>query len=196
MFTAFFAFLLRVFRWRSTAAAQERDIFCFCDHGPECRCKAGEAKCRRIDPMQVMIRLLSEGESVLEVDLKVIQSPLPIDAIAKELPPTFERIDKVVRSVFKLAAFDDRYGLTTVECVALLNNFMAFAAEIKKKAEALQKSLGYTVPAPFPKTLSPTGPSSASGSTAPASSPSGLPPSPPASASPLAEMPTQTSGTL
>jgi hypothetical protein len=174
--------------------AAERTIFYFCDHGKQCHCKRGEAKCRRIDPMAALVRLLSEGEDALNVDMALIQMPLPAEAAVKAYPESIMRIDAVVRKIFDVPAFDDTYGLTTTECVSLLYAFINFTVECKKKAEQQQSSQPPTAPRPFPSHLYATKPSSDSGSTATASSLSSLRPLPPESLFPSEATPESPSG--
>ncbi len=181
-------------------SANERDIFYFCDHGAQCRCKRGEKKCRRIDPMVVLEVLETVGGNQYQADIELLSLPIPTGSNGEPgLPDAMHkaartRVNTTVRSAFKLAPLDDSQGVTWLECVAIMQDFSQYLERCKKKADALRTSLGLAPPPSFPRTLSATKNASASNSTPPASMPSDLPAPPPASDSSSAAIPAKASG--
>ena len=165
-------------------SADDRNIFYFCDHGAQCHCKRGEAKCRRIDPMAVLEILEDCGGEQYQADVELLSLPIPTgpdgqpgmpDRMHKEAR---SRVNTVVRKAFKLAPLDDSHGVTWLECVAIMQNFSTYLEECKKKADALRISLGLAPPPSFPRTISAMPNASASNST-PAASTHNAPQAPP-----------------
>lgn len=152
-------------------AADERNIFYFCDHGTKCRCKPGEARCRRIDPMAVL-DILEESAGQYDQDMKLLAAPLPQDKPDPQLKEARRRVDDLLRRAFKLERLGDEGGVTNMECIAICQKFMGFLNDCKKKVDALRTSLGLELPPSFPRTLSPTTNASASNSASPGSMPS------------------------
>jgi hypothetical protein len=109
---------------------RERFIFTFWD---------GE-KNRKVDPLEVQQRLVSNTELDLEIDLKIIQTSAP------NAPEALTRLCSGVRSAFKVKEFDDG-GLLQAECLALLIAYSMYMSDLKKK---LPSSLTSQKPTEFP----------------------------------------------
>lgn len=101
----------------------------------------------KADPM-VIWRLLQQCDDFREEDFKL----LSIEATRND---TVAKIAGVVRSVFSIPSLEDG-GLTELECLGVMNSFIAYSGFQKKSGGQMQTSLSPTDMALFDDSLDET----------------------------------------
>lgn len=89
----------------------------------------------KADPM-VLWRTLQQCDDFREEDFKM----LSVEATRNE---TVAKLANVVRSVFSIPSLDEG-GLTELECLGVMNSFIAYSGFQKKSGEQMQTSLSPT----------------------------------------------------